>query len=318
VAEQLTYSSRAAAIRETVKWIAVVFMGTGAVLFSGLSFTNLTSIAASGKWYVLVPLSVVPVAAAVWVIREATRIVTLRPPEVGRILPRFAVEALKGVAPPDDGLRAKLEAALPPTVAVYGGIAEYEQRLLRAHAVVTQAANALEQQDVSARRDDLERAYLKLDELQAGVQDLVACGDYLAVSAEYDSRSPRFVIAGALAIAGLVVVACLHSSQSAAEKSATTSPLSVSAPLKVRIYLPGPLDYDAVGPDHCPVWDGRPAIVTGGTLTNPRLTFDGALPDVKLHPLGVEARERCSEPWVWDAKEAGLTVVPRDDTGEPG
>jgi hypothetical protein len=106
-----------------------------------------------------------------------------------------------------------------------------------------------------------------------------------------------------------VGVAYIHSSQSV-QKPAMTISAAVTAPLSVKVYLPGTADYAVVGPDHCPIWDGRSAIATGGSFAEPLLTFDGALPDLVKHPLEADVRDRCSKPWVWDAKGARLVVLP--------
>jgi hypothetical protein len=58
------YAARATALRETAKWIAAVFVGTGAVLFSGLSFANIEKVANSPSWILPVFLATVPILAA--------------------------------------------------------------------------------------------------------------------------------------------------------------------------------------------------------------------------------------------------------------
>ena len=45
IADSGNYAARATAIRETAKWIAAIFAGAGAVLFSGLSFANVAQAA---------------------------------------------------------------------------------------------------------------------------------------------------------------------------------------------------------------------------------------------------------------------------------
>lgn len=311
MAEPSGYSSRAAAIRETVKWLAAVFAGTGAVLFSGLSFANLQNLASSPYWYLLVPLSAVPAFAAAWVVREAARIITWQPPDVGRILPRFAEAVLQRPVTTDSRLRARLEASLPPTVATYGGVSKYEDRLISAYNAVQRAAQALEETNNLDRRIGLEQAYTKLDGLQGGVQDLVSCSDFLGTSDEYDRRKSRFVIAAAAALAAIAGVAYINSRDE--DRSAARDPsIAITEATRVRVYLPVGKVYALVGPAQCPLWDGRAATAVGGDFAEPLLVFDGVLPDQKKHPLTPDTTRRCSKPWTWDTKGAGVTILPTE------
>lgn len=89
-----TLTARSAALRETAKWIAAGFTGARAILFSGLVYTNIQSQAAAPYWGVLLALSVLPVVAGAWALREAAQIATLDPPDVSPYCPSLKRHAL--------------------------------------------------------------------------------------------------------------------------------------------------------------------------------------------------------------------------------
>ena len=158
MADTGNYQARTANIRETAKWIAAVFAAAGAVLFSGLSFTNLQQLAKSPQWMVSVALAAVPVLAAAWAVREAAAVFTTSPPGVSAVLPRFAVAHATG-SPPIQTLDSveieKIELNLPGTVAVHGDISKFEDRLLDTRDRITRAKNAFAKEKTAQRQADL-------------------------------------------------------------------------------------------------------------------------------------------------------------------
>src|SRR5436309_2523797 len=110
------YAARATAIRETAKWLAAVFTGAGALLFSGLSFAKLNQASSVADWVIPVLLAAVPVAAAMVAVRGAAAVITHDAPDTQSLLPGLR----EGVAPAPADLRDKIEALLPATIATYG------------------------------------------------------------------------------------------------------------------------------------------------------------------------------------------------------
>jgi hypothetical protein len=212
------YAARATAIRETAKWIAAVFAGAGAVLFSGLSFTNVSKAALTDDWLLPILLAAVPVVAAGWAVREAAAVLTSDPPNPGELVGKDA-EAVE---------RAELVPLLPATIATYGSLDAFGQRLETARDEVDRALRLLgEQPNDLARQQELTEAYRVLDGLQEGVRDIVLAADFLRVRKRYATARKWFVVAAVAAIASAAAAGVLAGQ---AERNKPTGQDTTTAP----------------------------------------------------------------------------------------
>jgi hypothetical protein len=219
VTDSGNYAARATAIRETAKWIAAVFAGAGAILFSGLSFTNVSKAALTDDWLLPLILGAVPVVAAGWAVREAAAVLTSDPPNPGELVGA-------GATAPE---RGELVELLPSTVATYGSLNAFEQRLELAREDVSRARELFDD-----RRQDPDRlralsdAYQVLDGLQEGVRDVVLAADFVRVRRRYAKARWHFLGAAVVAIVAAGAAGVLagqaerDSESSSAEKPLTT------------------------------------------------------------------------------------------------
>ena len=233
IADSGNYAARGTTIRETAKWIAAIFAGAGAVLFSGLSFANVAQATTTGDWLVPVVLAAIPVVAAAWAIREAAAVMTTDPPDTGALL-----HGLGTGAAVDEAARADVEALLPATVATYGSLDQFDERLRVAHAKVAQARSSYEEQRTADRRAGLESAYRELDELQEGVRDVVLAADYAAVKRRYIKAQLRLLAAAAIAVVGAAASGVVTGrGQHDDSVSVEVAAVPFHAPTRVRVFL---------------------------------------------------------------------------------
>jgi hypothetical protein len=171
------YASALGNLRDTVKWIVAAFTSAGAIIFSGLAVTNISALATSGQWPLPVALAAVPMIAAVVVIVAALQVinVTFRP--VREYFPQYW-RALTGITgPPADP--TALGDELPNAVAVYGTVAEFDDRVAEAFTKARRAEDRLNENDTDARRADHSAALDLLDNLQTTVKDTLDCAAYV-------------------------------------------------------------------------------------------------------------------------------------------
>jgi hypothetical protein len=300
------YAGRAAAIRETAKWIAAVFTGAGAVLFSGLSFANVTQASSTTNWLLPVGLAALPVFAAMVAVREVAGVITKDAPDTASLLPSLS----NAGGTPAAQVRQEIERLLPATVATYGSLDGFERRLSTAHERVSTAWDRYEAQRTVDRRADLEEAYRALDALQDGVRDVVLCADYVGVKEQYRSARPRLLVAAIVAVVAAalsgVLAAKAEKGSTADAATGTPAPIVFAKPTRVRIFLAA-RDASSHTSAPCPVSNGDVALAIGGSYRRPLLLFDGADPKKA-------ARASCRSPWTWATQSDEVVVVPIEPT----
>ena len=296
-----TFAVRTNALRETAKWLAAIFAGSGAIVFSGLSFTNLEKAGTSDHWMLPVVFAAVPVVAAAAVVGGAARVISKRSPTWASLLPGEGQGSARTVRD-SKKLREGVEKLAPTTVATYGGITQVEQRLNEVRERVTATRNSYESDRSVTNRKLLEAEYGKLAALQDGVADLLSCADFVQVDKLYRHTRWLMLFAALIGVAGAAasgVAAGRESARSGDQPRAA----SITSPLAVHVYLPA----GAPRPP-CPIATGQAATAIGGTLTQPLLLFPA------MGPSGGEGGD-CALPWIWTVPKTGLVVVPANGGG---
>ncbi|WP_306212896.1 hypothetical protein [Actinoplanes sp. RD1] len=301
-----THAARSTALRETAKWIAVAFTGAGAVLFSGLSFTNTSSTAVREGWKLPLLLAALPLLAAAWALRSAARVVTVQGPSVERLLPFFAKSLVAGSPEPlPEKDRRDLERLLPDIATTYGGgVVRFDERLVAAHQQLAAAEEKYSSAMSEARRADRDSAATEYERLKAGIPQVVQAAELLAVQQAY--RRSRWHLAGA----GLVAVAAVAGSGVLAAKAQPAGKqdgvvaATVQQPAAVKVFLAAGAQQRLVGPGRCPVRTGSDAVALGGTYTRPLLLIQPAA-DAAASLAGP-----CRVPWIWETAAGDVTIVP--------
>jgi hypothetical protein len=298
------YVARSAALRDTAKWIAAVFAGTGAVLFSGLSFTNIEQLASSARWILPVLLAAVPVLAAAWAVRSAASVIGQDPPDPGQLLPKL--EGKSDLTAAGSQLRARIAELLPATVAIFGSIEKFEDRLVQVRDRAAQAQKVFADQPTTENREAVQTETEELALLQEGVLDLVLCADFILVKDRYNRARWSFLgaaLVGVVAAVASGVLAAQDARTPAGHATAAiVSALPIDNPMAVQVYI------RANTPKiPCPLSDGQSAIAIGGTLTRPLLLFTAA-----PKPRATSTTpERCLVPWTWAPAANQVVVVPQ-------
>ena len=134
------YAAWSSALRETAKWIT----SAGAILFSGLSFTNTMRTILSRGWLVPIVVAGLPLVAAAWAVWAAARVVTAEPPPIERLLPKLAQDRF-GRSGPSVGSEqlGEIERLLPAVTTKYGGIAGLDERLVEEHGKLRAARRTI-------------------------------------------------------------------------------------------------------------------------------------------------------------------------------
>ncbi|HEY3472070.1 MAG TPA: hypothetical protein VGL47_43530 [Amycolatopsis sp.] len=294
-----TYAVRTNALRETAKWLAAIFAGTGAILFSGLSFTNLEKAAASDHWVLPVLFAAVPVITAAVVVGGAARVISKHPPTWASLFPD---QSSQGMAPASRKLREAVENLAPATVATYGGLTQFERRLGDVRVRIGETEKSYESDRSVSNRKLLEAEYEKLAVLQDGVADLLLCAEFVQVDKLY-RRTRWLMLFAALIGVGGAAASGVATGQGSARSGEEARAASVTSPLEVHVYLLA----GAPRPP-CPVGKGQAATAIGGTLTQPLLLFPAT------GPSNGEGGD-CTSPWIWTAPETGVVVVPANGGG---
>jgi hypothetical protein len=290
-ADSGNYTARATAIRETAKWIAAIFAGAGAVLFSGLSFANVAQAASTDDWLPAVILAAVPVLAAALAVREAAAVITTEPPET-----RVLIGALGEGQGTDEVARTEVERLRPAVVATYGSVGAFDERLREAQEKYETARTLYADDRLPERLSDLNDARDALDALQDGVRDVVMAADYARVKRRYATARWRLL--------GLAVVATLAAAASGvlagrAQRDEASS--RFTEPTNVRVFLNAGLQRSKLS-SPCPFSDQETAVAIGGTSVMPILLVDGA------ESQGAPAS--CSRTWMWAPRAREVVVVP--------
>lgn len=291
------FVARAAALRETAKWMAAIFAATGAVLFSGLSFANIQTVAAADNWVLPVALAVVPILSAAVAIAVAADLMTRSSLTAADIV---SEERSGSLAPPVLELREQIEHLATTPVATYGSIQGFEDRLAAVRQGVETANVTFEAQRTPENRRALEAEFEKLSALQSGVEELFTCADFVQVRDRYQRARWALLLAalvGVAAAAGSGIVAARMVPETA--DAPATAP--VTTPLAVKIY------FGETPPNSpCPIASGQRAIAIGGTMSEPVLLF----------PATSEgAGNKCRTPWTWEPGVGTVVTVPRSAKG---
>jgi hypothetical protein len=290
------FAARAGAIRETAKWIAAVFVGAGAVLFSGLSFANVAQATSSGQWFFPVMLATLPVLAAAWAVRETAAVITSEAPPIPSLLPSMG--ETKSAA--DESLRHEVQRLSPPAVAVHGSMDEFETYLSLCRERTVKLRGLYNEQRTDDRRQEMEAAYRDLSDLQEAVRDIVICADYLTVKAKYSRARKVLLFAAGIAIfataaSGVLVGAYNGGAEGIGDVGAAT----IRDPKWVTVYRLN----ETNGSTPCPVMTGDKALALGGDYLKPILLLfhvsTGSPPD-----------PHCSGAWAWRPEAGEVAVVP--------
>ena len=300
-----TYTSRSTALRDTSKWIAAAFTGSGAVFFSALTFTNLQQIGRQPNWLLILGLGAVPVLMAALAIYFAARVVTQQPPSVGAMFPKFGER--RHLVSSHAGSRATVDLGdlVPVTVAVYGSTAGFDEEVVAAIGSLERRAAAAEKDHRIENEKALDNARSEVERLQSGLQEILACAEYVRVRNAY--RVAGWVFLGA-ALVSVTAASAAGTLTALNASDPTVTAAAITAPIDVTVWLPGAISHGA-GPSGCPIWDGMRAVAVGGTVDQPYLVFPAATSGPAQHP-GPD-RADCREPWAWAVDRPGVvTVVP--------
>jgi hypothetical protein len=311
--------TRSSAIRETAKWIAAACTGAGAVLFSGLSFTNTAKIAASEDWVLPVALAALPLLAAAWAVRAAAGVVTSEPPGVEQLVPDFARARFHATSQPLAVTRvAELERLLPAVATRYGGVAEYDQRLLAAFNALAEADATFKKTKDPQRERERDQAEKVLTDLQAGVPELVEAADYAAVKRRYGVARWQILGAALVAVAAVagsgVLAARAEAARAARVPARGPQPMAVNQPTRVVVFFSSGAAAERAGSRSCLVQAGSPAIAVGGTYGRPVLVMNPSVRPAASPGAGSEPME-CAMPWTWVPNQDQVVVVPDDAAG---
>ncbi len=310
------YASALGNLRDTVKWIVAAFTGAGAIIFSGLAVTNISQLTESGNWVFPVVLAAVPLFAAVWVIVAALRVITVTPPPVRGLFPRYW-QLVKGDAEDLPEQRASLGEELPTAVAVYGSLENFDVRLVQALGTVRRTEKMLD--GTVDRQVDHEAALALVDGLLPTVQDALDCTTYVLTKQKYKTATWQILAAIAVAAAGLVasgivsgnLVRMQQVEKATAAKAAPPVPVSFRVPTAVSVVFTSRPPANAGGPHACRLWSGIQALAVGGTFVRPLLLFPGyRAADARSHGV-MQSPPHCDEPWLWSTEPDQVLLVPR-------
>jgi hypothetical protein len=336
------YASALTDLRDTVKWIMAAFTGAGAIIFSGLTITNISKLAENGQWIFPVVLAGVPLIAAIAAIAAALRVINAMPPSVGSLFSGYAealttaelrkitdqqpaVTSQQPEKPTSAGRKRKsgdkrslaLARELPNAIGVYGTKTEFDARLVEALKRVKRTRD-LNDGDLG-RQAAYEAALTTLDGLQATVKDALDCATYIEARTRFRFFAWCVVIAGlvsfgALIASGIVTGDSLSSQQAASAKAAKAAPpvsVSFTQPTPVQVWLTVSQPAKAGGSHDCPLWNGMPAIAVGGTPGEPVLLFPGYT-NAAARKHGISSPPAgCTDPWLWTTNVGEVLVVPQ-------
>ncbi|WP_394428030.1 hypothetical protein [Streptomyces sp. SGAir0957] len=297
------YAARAAALRETAKWVAAIFAGAGVILFSGLSFTNIEKVAASDYWPVPVLLAAIPVCAATVAVHAAAQMISGGLPDVRALLPRLMESGSPGIR--DDLLRDKVEKYTPATVATYGSIEAFENHVVEARKRIREAQKAFEAQRTPDNRRTVDAEQRNLADLQEGVRDLILCAEFIQAEEQYARIRKRLLVATVTGVVAAALSGVTAARMTPAPEAEATA-AAITGPLHVRVYPRGGHERPS-----CPVRNGQEATAIGGTLAQPLLVLPATAP-------AREAPSQCHRPWRWEPASDAVVIVPQGDHGGDG
>jgi hypothetical protein len=282
------YSAALGDLRDTVKWIMGAFAGGGAIVFSGLTITNISTLAQSGQWLLPVGLALIPLAAAAGAIVVALTVINVTSPSPGSLFPKYWQEV--------------------------GTVDLFDDRLATAHAEVKRARGRSSDES-PARLAGYESALAALDGLQPTMRDALDCVAYTRARRRFHSFTRWVTALAVVALGGLlasgVITGSSLRSQEAAAKAAPPTPVAFTTPTQVQVWPTSRLPAASGGPGACPLWGGMPALAVGGTPDQPVVLFPGyTIAAARSHGIR-SASMRCATPWLWSAKSGEVLVVPQ-------
>jgi hypothetical protein len=308
------YASALGGLRDTAKWIMAAFTGVGAILFSGLTITNIATLAQNGQWLEPVLLALIPLAAAAVAVVMSMRVINVTAPAVGSLFPLYW-EMIGGAAQKRIQSRPT---ELPDALGIYRSTDELDDRLVEAYGQVNHYRELNKAGDDPHRQADYDGARSVMDGLQATVKDVLDCvGCARAKQAfrvfTYGVTAAAVVALGGLIASGVVTGRLQHDKQAATAQAAAAAapvPVSFDTPTPVRVWLTSRPPPAAGGPASCSLWDGMPAEAIGGTPDRPILLFPGYTASAARDHGISSAPSRCSDPWQWTTKSGEVLVVP--------
>jgi hypothetical protein len=311
------YASALGDLRDTAKWIMAAFTGVGAIVFSGLTITNIATLAQNGQWLEPVILALIPLAAAAFAVVMSMRVINVTAPPVGSIFPRYWA-AIGGDAQQAIVMTAELAAELPNAIGIYGTAGDFDSRLVEAHDKLTDADARARDDDSEQRQADLNHAHSVIDGLQSTVKDALDCAAYTQARRAFRAFTYWVMIAAGVALGGLIASGVVtgdlqHDKQTASARAAAAAapaPVSFDSPTPVRVWLTSRPPPGSGGSASCPLWDGMPAEAIGGTPDQPVLLFPGYTQSAARDHGIRSAPSRCADPWQWTTKPGEVLVVP--------
>ena len=309
------YASALGDLRDTVKWIMAAFTGAGAIVFSGLTITNIATLAQNGQWLGPVFLALIPLAAAAFAVVMSMRVINVTAPPVGSIFPGYW-KAIGGDAQPPIVMTPELTAELPNAIGIYGKAKDFDSRLVEANEKLTDARARID--NTEERLADLKDAHSVIDGLQSTVKDVLDCASYIQAKRAFSAFTCWVMIAAGVALSGLIASGVVtgdlqHDKQTASARAAAAAapaPVSFDSPTPVQVWLTSRPPPGSGGPASCPLWDGMPAEAIGGTPDQPVLLFPGYTQSAARGHGIRSAPSRCADPWQWTTKPGEVLVVP--------
>jgi hypothetical protein len=309
------YASALGDLRDTAKWIMAAFTGGGAIVFSGLTITNIATLAQNGQWLVPVLLALIPLAAAAFAAVMSMRVINVTAPPVGSIFPRYW-EKIGGTTQRPLTSTAELTRELPNAIGIYGSAEDFDGRLVKAY---NELADTRERNDGSElRQAAYDKAQSVIDGFQSTVKDALDCAAYTEARRAFHAFTWWVMVAAGVALGGLIASGVVtgdlqHDKQTASSQAAAVAapaPVSFGSPTQVQVWLTSRPPPASGGPASCPLWDGMPAEAIGGTPDRPVLLFPGySTSAARDHGIG-SASSRCADPWQWTTKPGEVLVVP--------
>jgi hypothetical protein len=310
------YASALGDLRDTAKWIMAAFAGSGAIVFSGLTITNIATLAQNGQWLEPVLLALIPLGAAAFAAVMSMRVINVTTPPVGSIFPLYWAKI--GGEPQEAIESTRLPAELPNAIGIYGSASAFDIGLAEAYDEVSDTRALNKADPGSERQSAYDQAQSRYNGLQSVVKDALDCVAYTQARRAFRTFTRWVMVAAAVALGGLIASGVVtgylqHDKQTAsalAAALAAPAPVSFGSPTPVQVWLTSRPPAASGGPASCPVWDGMPAEAIGGTPDRPVLLFPGYTPSAARDHGVRSASPRCADPWQWTTKPGEVLVIP--------
>jgi len=292
-------------LRDTVKWIMAAFTTGSAIMFSGLTVNSISALAQSGRWQLPLALAAVPLVAAIGAVIASVRVIIVTPRSPGSLFPEYW-KKVTGTEPGAVRSPSGLTDELPAVLGAYGTTDDFEKRLVSAWDAKEAAASRLD--ETPERRADYDKAVARLDVLQQTLKEALDCEAYLEGKRRY-RMAWKVVVAALLVAVGSAAASGIVAGDR--ERDAPPAAASFSAPVPVTVWFTGNPPPAAGGAGACPVWNGMPAYLMGGSEARPLLLFPGYAASYARGHGTQGSVTQCSRPWLWPAATGEVLVVPR-------